>query len=189
MTNRCTVQRTVTKAKNNINENITKPERNCQVLQAGRIYIEKQSKQAFSYRGNIFPQGKRKEAKTMTEKAPVNKGRYIFLLRTLLFSYIITGGLLLLLAFMLYKLKLKENIVSVCIIAIYIISTFFLGFVTGRKIGEKKFLWGLIMGSAYFIVLLTVSLCINKNVGDIANDLLTTFLMCAGSGMLGGMLS
>lgn len=125
----------------------------------------------------------------MTEKAPINKGRCIFLLRTLLFSYIITGGLLLLLAFLLYKLKLKESIVSVGIIAIYIISTFFVGFVTGRKIGEKKFLWGLIMGSAYFLILLAVSLYMNKGAGDIANDLFTTFLMCAGSGMLGGMLS
>ncbi|MBQ8592054.1 MAG: TIGR04086 family membrane protein [Lachnospiraceae bacterium] len=116
-------------------------------------------------------------------------GRYIFLLKTLLFSYIMTGGLLLLLAFMLYQFKLQETIVSIGIIFIYIISTFLAGFITGKKFGEKKFIWGLVVGSAYFIILLIVSLCVNQGVADIANDLFTTFLMCAGSGMLGGMLS
>ena len=125
----------------------------------------------------------------MTGKTLPNMSRYIFLLKTLLFSYIITGGLLLLLAFLLYKFKLQETVVSIGIIAIYIISTFLAGFVTGKKVGEKKFLWGLVVGSAYFVILLIVSLCINQSTADIANDLLTTFLMCAGSAMLGGMLS
>ena len=127
--------------------------------------------------------------KTLPNMSTSSIGRYIFLLKTLLFSYIMTGGLLLLLAFMLYQFKLQETIVSIGIIFIYIISTFLAGFITGKKFGEKKFIWGLVVGSAYFIILLIVSLCVNQGVADIANDLFTTFLMCAGSGMLGGMLS
>lgn len=123
------------------------------------------------------------------EKVLQNKSRFIFLLKTLLFSYIITGGLLLLLAFLLYKFKLKEDIVSVGIIVIYIISTFFIGFVTGKRIGEKKFLWGLAMGAAYFVILLIVSLCVTHSMQDVAADMMTTLIMCAGSGMLGGMFS
>lgn len=123
------------------------------------------------------------------EKVLQNKSRFIFLLKSLLFAYIITGGLLLLLAFLLYKLQLKENIVSIGIIAIYMISTFFIGFVTGKKTGEKKFLWGLAMGSAYFVILLIVSVCVTHSIQDVAADMTTTLLMCAGSGMLGGMLS
>lgn len=123
------------------------------------------------------------------ERTLPNRSRVIFLLKSLLFSYIITGGLLLLLAFLLYKFKLTEEIVSVGIIIIYIVSTFFIGFVTGKKMGEKKFLWGLAMGSAYFAILLIVSLFVTHSVKDVAQDMFTTLLMCAGSGMLGGMFS
>lgn len=123
------------------------------------------------------------EQKTKTQ-VPV-----IFLLKSMLASYIITGILLLFLALLLYKLRLQENVVSIGIILIYIISTFFAGFITGKKIGNRKFLWGLLMGVAYFALLLLVSLCINHTVKDVANHLLTTFLLCAGSGMLGGMIS
>ena len=134
-------------------------------------------------------QSKVVQSKAVQSMKMQSMNRYIFLLKTLLFSYIITGGLLLLLAFMLYKFKLQETIVTIGIIGIYIIATFFAGFVTGKKVGEKKFLWGFLIGSVYFLILLVVSLCVNESSADIANDLLTTFFMCAGSGMLGGMLS
>ena len=76
----------------------------------------------------------------------------LFLLKTLLFSYILTGALLALLAFLLYKVGLTEKIVSIVIIAIYVAATFFAGFMAGKKLKNRKFLWGLLMGSAYFLV-------------------------------------
>ena len=45
------------------------------------------------------------------------------------------------------------------------------------------------MGGLYFLVLLAVSLMVNGNVGDLGNSFLTTMVLCAGGGMLGGMLS
>lgn len=113
----------------------------------------------------------------------------IFFLKCLLFSYIITGLLLMLLALLLYKLKLTEQIVSIGIILIYVAAAFFTGFVTGKKRKEKKFLWGLFMGTAYFLILMGVSLVVNRGAGDISGNVATTFLICAGSGMLGGMVS
>lgn len=113
----------------------------------------------------------------------------LFLLKSLLFSYILTAACLLLLAFLLYKLGLTEKIVSIAIIAIYVIATFFAGFVTGKKMQNRKFLWGLLMGGLYFLVLLVVSLLANGNVGAIGNSFLTTMVLCAAGGMLGGMLS
>lgn len=113
----------------------------------------------------------------------------VFLLKCLLFAYILTGGLLLLLALLLYRFGLSEKIVSVSIIAIYVGATFFAGFVTGKKMGSRKFLWGLLMGSAYFLVLVLVSVIVNHSVGDLTDSFLTTLVLCAGGGMLGGMLS
>lgn len=113
----------------------------------------------------------------------------IFLLKSLVFSYILTAMLLLLLTFLLYKLGLTETIVSIAIIFIYVISTFFAGFMTGKKMQNRKFLWGLLMGAAYFLVLLLVSLFVNHSAGEFGNSFLTTLALCTGGGMMGGMLS
>jgi len=112
-----------------------------------------------------------------------------FLLKCLLFSYILTGGLLLLLALLLYRFGLSEKIVSISIIVIYVAATFFAGFVTGKKMKTRKFLWGFVMGSAYFLVLVVVSLAVNQSVSAITDNIFTTLVLCAGGGMLGGMLS
>ena len=113
----------------------------------------------------------------------------LFLLKTLLFSYILTGAFLALLAFLLYKVGLTESIVSIVIIAIYVAATFFAGFVTGKRLKNRKFLWGLLMGSAYFLVLLGISMVLGEPAGHLGDSVATTLVLCAAGGMLGGMLS
>ena len=113
----------------------------------------------------------------------------VFIIKCMLGAYILTAGLLLLLAFILYRFGLSEKVVSVCIIAIYIVVTFLAGLLAGKKEGRKKFLWGLVMGVLYFGILAAVSLVVNKGVEDVAGNMLTVFFLCAGSGMLGGMVS
>lgn len=112
----------------------------------------------------------------------------LFLLKSLLFSYILTAGFLLLLAFFLYKFQLSEKLVSVAIIVIYVVATLFAGFVTGKRMRNRKFLWGLLMGAAYFMVLALVSLAVNQSPDALGNSFFTTLVLCAGGGMLGGML-
>ena len=113
----------------------------------------------------------------------------LFLLKTLLFSYILTGALLALLAFLLYKVGLTESVVSIVIIAIYVASTFFAGFVAGKRLKNRKFLWGLLMGSAYFLVLLGISMILGEPAGQLGDSVITTLVLCTAGGMLGGMLS
>lgn len=113
----------------------------------------------------------------------------LFLLKTLLFSYILTGALLALLAFLLYKVGLTERIVSIVIIAIYVVSTFLAGFVAGKRLKNRKFLWGLLMGSAYFLVLLGISVILGEPAGQLGDSVVTTLVLCTAGGMLGGMLS
>ena len=114
-------------------------------------------------------------------------GKAVFIIKCMLGAYILTAGLLLLLAFILYRFGLSEKVVSVCIIAIYIAVTFLAGLLAGKR--EGKFLWGLIMGVLYFGILTVVSLVVNKGVEDVAGNMMTVFFLCAGSGMLGGMVS
>lgn len=113
----------------------------------------------------------------------------LFLLKCLLAAYILTGGLLMLLALLVYRFGLGEKLVSIVIIGIYIGATFFAGFVAGKKIGTRKFLWGLLMGAMYFLVLVVLSLTVNHSFKDVATNFFTVLVLCAGSGMLGGMLS
>lgn len=111
------------------------------------------------------------------------------LLKSLLLSYILTVILLGVLAFLLYKLRLSEKMVSGAIIAIYVAATLFGGFITGKKMGNRRFLWGLILGGAYFVILTVVSLAAGKGGIQLGNAFFTTLVLCAGGGMLGGMLS
>ena len=99
----------------------------------------------------------------------------IFVLRSLLVSYLTTGGLLLLLALLLYRFQLSESIVSVAIIIIYIAATFLAGYLAGKKIKSKKFIWGFVMGVLYFLIMVLVSLIVNHSIKDVSSNLLTTF--------------
>ena len=113
----------------------------------------------------------------------------LFLMKCLLFSYMLTAGLLLLLALMLYRFSLQEKIVNIGIIVIYIAVTFLAGLLAGKRAGSRKFLWGLCMGTLYFAVLALVSLAVNRSIADVATNFVTVFCLCAGSGMLGGMVA
>lgn len=133
--------------------------------------------------------GIRSRKSTYDEKSVESGVPVVFLLKCLLFSYILTAGLLLLLALLLYRFSLQEKVVNIAIIVIYIAVTFFAGFIAGKRMGSRRFLWGLIMGVLYFAVLALVSLIVNRSLQDVASNFMTVFLLCAGSGMLGGMVS
>ena len=114
----------------------------------------------------------------------------LFMMKCLLFSYVLTAGQLLSLASpLLYRFSLQENVVNIGIIAIYIAVTFLAGLIVGKRAESRKFLWGLWMGVMYFAVLAMVSLAVNRSIADVATNFATVFGLCAGSGMLGGMVS
>lgn len=122
-------------------------------------------------------------------KREIYTEKVIFITKCMLMAYILTAGLLLLLAFMLYRFGLSEKVVSICIIAIYIVVTFLAGMLAGKKAGKRRFLWGLAMGITYYMILIIVSMIVNKGAQAVAGNMATVFFLCAGSGMMGGMLS
>ena len=115
--------------------------------------------------------------------------RMVFVTKCMLAAYVLTAGLLLLLAFFLYRFVISEKVVSISIIGIYIAVTFLAGLIAGKRMDKRRFIWGLSMGCVYYIILLIVSLAVNHGFGEIAGSVVTVFFLCAGSGMLGGMLS
>ncbi|MBP3477823.1 MAG: TIGR04086 family membrane protein [Lachnospiraceae bacterium] len=122
-------------------------------------------------------------------KKEIYTEKVIFITKCMLMAYILTAGLLLLLAFMLYRFGLSEKVVSICIIAIYIAVTFLAGLIAGKRAGKRRFLWGLAMGVTYYVILVIVSVIVNRGAEAVAGNMVTVFFLCAGSGMMGGMLS
>lgn len=115
--------------------------------------------------------------------------RVLWMLKALLVAYVITGILLLLLAMALYRLELNEKSVSAAVIAIYVLSTLVGGIVIGKLAKVRRFLWGLGLGSAYFLLLLLITLGVYHTLTGDGIHLLTTFILCAAGGMSGAMIS
>lgn len=112
-----------------------------------------------------------------------------WVLKSMLGAYLVTGILLLALAFFMYQFHWDEGKLSIGIIVIYVVSNFIGGFIIGKCAKSRKFLWGLASGLLYFGILLLISLAFYRSLkGDGANAMLTLAL-CAGGGTLGGMLS
>lgn len=111
------------------------------------------------------------------------------MIKAQLCAYAVTGILLAILAVLLYKAGLSEENVNAGIMLIYAVSTFSGGFVIGKLTGAKKFLWGLLAGVLYFVLLLLISFGIWHTLQGVPAETAAAFVLCAGGGMLGGMVS
>lgn len=115
--------------------------------------------------------------------------KVMWMLKALLAAYIVTGLLLLGLTALVYKVKLDEQKVVAGIVAIYIVSTFIGGFIIGKLTKVKKFIWGMILGTCYVVLLFVISYGVYRDFNTNGLHALTTVLLCVGGGTLGGMLS
>ncbi len=119
----------------------------------------------------------------------MGKSKLQAMLRSLLVSYLLTAILLAVLAFLLYRFRLGETQISLGVNVIYIIACLIGGILAGKAVRQRRFVWGLLSGVLYFLILLAVSFAMNRALGSDTKELVTVFLMCAGSGTLGGMIS
>lgn len=110
-------------------------------------------------------------------------------LKILLFMYIITGILLLVLTVLLSKMQLSEGAVSIGIVVIYVVSGFAGGLLAGKRMKSRKFLWGMVLGACYFLVLTAGSVIFHKGLDMEMSRFATTLVLCVASGMVGGMVS
>lgn len=119
----------------------------------------------------------------------VYTGSMVRVMKALLVSYMVTGLLLLLTAGLLYKFQLDEGKIQIGIIVTYILSCFVGGFLAGKMMKSRQFLWGVLLGLLYFLIMTLVSIAVNRELQGTSSGFITSFLLCMGGGMLGGMLS
>lgn len=110
-------------------------------------------------------------------------------IKGLIIAYAVTGALLALLAFLVFQFGLAENVTDVSIVAIYVVVTFLGAFIVGKRVKEKKFLWGFILGFLYIVIISLVAIALGEVFQVTSTANLTTAALCIGGGLLGGMLS
>lgn len=115
--------------------------------------------------------------------------KVIWWIKSLLASYIVTGILLLVLTFFMYKFELNEKIVSAAIVGIYVVSTLIGGVIIGKLTKSKRYLRGMVLGILYFVLLLLITLGVYRTLNGDGVSIVTSLILCAGGGMTGGMIS
>jgi len=110
------------------------------------------------------------------------------LIITSLAATLAAAVLLLLAAFLLDKLGLKENHALILVYAIYLITGLVAGFIAGKIKATRKFMWGSIAGAVWFLIVLIVSL-LGSDAGIVAKELFPAVICMVGGGMMGGMLA
>lgn len=119
----------------------------------------------------------------------IKDNQIMWILKSLLVSYGITGILLMLLAAALYKLELNEGSVSAAVSAIYVVSNLMGGIVIGKLAKVRRFLWGLGLGILYFVLLLLITFGVYHTLSGDGAHLMTALVLCAAGGMAGAMIS
>ena len=110
------------------------------------------------------------------------------LLATSVAATLTAAVLLLLAAFLLDKLGLKEKQAAIMVYAIYLITGIVAGLLAGKISGKNKFMWGSLAGFVWFFIVLIISL-FGNDAGIMAKELFPAVVCMVGGGMLGGMLA
>ncbi|MGN1084356.1 MAG: TIGR04086 family membrane protein [Lachnospiraceae bacterium] len=101
-------------------------------------------------------------------------------------SLLVTILFLVIIAFIMLKSGLGEDIVSKIMIAGYLLAPAAGGFLMGKKRKVNRFLWGLLVGAVYYFIYMAIAIC-TQNV-PMSDILWVAVPVCLG-GMAGGMLS
>lgn len=106
-------------------------------------------------------------------------------LKTMVIAYAVTGVILVILSFILYKTGLTEWQVSAGIIVTYAVSSFIGGYIIARKEKTRRLMWGTGFGVMYFLILLVVSLLISDGIQPDTTSVIRGAVICICAGAIG----
>lgn len=109
--------------------------------------------------------------------------------KILLVMYAVTAVLLFLLALLVQRFGWEQGTISIGISVVYVISCFIGGFFAGKVQRTKKFIWGILMGLMYLIIMLVITMIVKHGFHSTMSAFVLNLLLCLGGGMIGGMLS
>lgn len=100
-------------------------------------------------------------------------------------SFLLLG----ILTLIIWKMDGNSSVLCVGVIMIYILSNALGGFLIGKMIGQQKFFWGVVIGAAYFLILLLAGVGLMGTEVNGNMQLVSGAMVCIISGMLGGMVA
>ena len=109
--------------------------------------------------------------------------------KILLVMYAVTAALLFLLAVLVQQFGWEQGAISVGISVVYVISCFLGGFLAGKVQKTKKFIWGILLGLMYLMIMLVITMIVKHGFHSTVAAFVTNLLLCLGGGMIGGMVS
>lgn len=117
------------------------------------------------------------------------RGKLLPIFLSVLFAYLVTFLLLLLLAVLVYKTGTDGKLVGVFLVVTYLLSAFVGGLYLGKRMEQKRYLWGILAAVLYFSVYCLITTLLNREMAKELSDYVKTFFLLVLGGMLGGMLS
>ena len=81
-----------------------------------------------------------------------------------------------------------QNRIGIVVYVIVVLAVLIGGIYAGHRIGYRRFLWGLILGALYYVMLCLISVASGCMDAASWQFCMPFVLLCLGSGMLGGMI-
>lgn len=117
-----------------------------------------------------------------------NRVKAVKMLKSVVVAYVLTAIALFILSFIMYKCKISMTGANSGILITYVLSCLVGGFIFSGCLSQKRYLGGGLMGVVYFLVVYVVSAVWNQSLAAQMPGMLTAFLICVFSGILGGMI-
>lgn len=118
----------------------------------------------------------------------MSRGTVIQVVKGVVAAFLLSAIILIVLAFLLYRFDVSESVVRGGIIAAYVFSCFIGGMVVSKRQKGKRYLWGILAGVLYYVIILVVSMIVNQKIFVNIPGVVSTGVLCILGGMLGGML-
>lgn len=116
------------------------------------------------------------------------KRNILQVLKAMIVVAMVTLIFLLILSFVLFKFNLSDGFITVGIYITYVVSCFVGGLIIGKVRGEKKYLWGMIVGLAFFVTLSIISLIVTGELYGSGMKAVGALAACVLGGTAGGMV-
>lgn len=113
----------------------------------------------------------------------------LWISKALVFATVFTLLVLLITALLMYKADLSMNTAGYVLMLAYIGAPFLGALYLGKKVVEKRYLWGFVFGICYFLLFLVLSLSMGGVEQLNWSAEVRVLLMALAGGVLGGMLS
>ena len=111
------------------------------------------------------------------------------ILKETLIQMLVSVVLIAIAAFVVLKMSPSDAVIKVIVLAIYAVSAFVGGFLMGKVMDRRKFLWGLVAGAVYITVILLVAFVVKGNFNAGMVGVTSGIIASLAGGTIGGMLS